>query len=196
MLSAVGEPAAVLIQNKLMMHKLAIAVLFTCLAFGSTANDCEQLYQQHLQTDMSLDYQAFDQTPGQGFRALAEISCQKQAADLIESYIRTTGAEQSSLRWHIAQLRASHGDYESAIDYANQVLLKKEDFSVRALRWNDYVLATVGFLERDKEKLLYHRDRVATASDEHQGNVMNLKLLDSLIKYFDYNYNYATSRIE
>ncbi len=179
-----------------MMYKLFIAVLLFSLASISVANDCDQLYQQHLQTDMSLDYQGFDQTPGKGFRALAEMNCTKQAADLIQAYIRTTGAEESSLRWHIAQLRASHGDYESAIDYANMVLLKKEDFSVRALRWNDYVLATIGFLERDKVKLVHHRDRVAAARDQHRGNAQNLKLLDSLITYFDYNYKYATSRIE
>lgn len=160
------------------------------------ANDCEQAYQAHLRSDLSLSYEAFDQTPGQGFRKLAQAGCEKQAADLIEAYIRANRPEQSSLRWHIAQLRASHGDYESAIEYANQTLRKKEDFDQNPLRWNDYVLATVGFLERNKDKLEYHRDRVAAASDQHPGNAINVKLLDSLIQYFDYNYKYATSRIE
>jgi len=176
------------------MHKLLIAAALACLSINCAANDCEALYQQHLQTDMALDYEAFDQTAGQGFRALAEMSCEKQAADLIEVYIRNTRAQQPSLRWHIAQLRASHGDYENAIDYANQALLKREDFDVKPLRWNDYVLATIGFLEQNKEKLIHHRNRVAAASLEHQDNAQNLKLLDMLVKYFAYNYKYATSQ--
>lgn len=178
-----------------MLYRLWLAVLLGCVVSVSFAQDCEQTYQQHRQTDLSLSYEAFDQTPGQGFRVLAQMGCEKQAADLIEAYINATDAEQSSLRWHIAQLRASHGDYDSAINYANQSLLKKEDFVERPLRWNDYVLATVGFLEQDKEKLVYHRDRVAAATDEHPGNAMNLKLLDNLIQYFEYNYKYATSNL-
>ncbi len=179
-----------------MLYQLWLMILLAALSLSSFAQDCEQTYQQHLQTDLSLSYQAFDQTPGQGFRVLAEMNCEKRAADLIEAYIEANNAEQSSLRWHIAQLRAAHGDYDSAIDYANQSLLKKENFAERALRWNDYVLATVGFLEHDKDKLVYHRDRVAAARDEHPGNAMNLRLLDNLIQYFEYNYKYATSNLE
>lgn len=170
--------------------------ILTGLTGEALANSCEQLYLQHAQSDLRLSYEQFDQTPRQGFRVLAEAGCEKQAADLIEAYISTNNATQSSLRWHIAQLRASHGDYDSAIEYANQTLLKKENFAERPLRWNDYVLATIGFLERNKDKLIYHRDRVAAASDEHPGNALNLKLLDSLIRHFDYNYKYATSHIE
>lgn len=172
------------------------AVPAAFLAASGHANNCDQAYQAQLQSDMALSYEAFDQTPGQGFRTLAQMGCEKQAADLIEAYIRRNGAQQSSLRWHIAQLRASHGDYESAIDYANQVLRRREDFTENPLRWNDYVLATIGFWERNRDKLVHHRDRVAAASDAHPGNAMNLKLLDNLIQYFDYNYKYATSRLE
>jgi len=99
------------------------------------------------------------------------------------------------LRWHVAQLRASAGEYELAIASARLVLRESEDFSTRPLRWNDYVLATIAFLEKDREKLVEHRDRVAKG-DDYRGNAINLKLLNALLKHFDQNYLYATSHIE
>lgn len=63
------------------------------------------------------------------------------------------------------------------------------------LRWNDYVLATIAFLEHDKPALVLHREKVAEAREAHFGNDLNLKLRDSLVKYFDRDYKYATSHI-
>ncbi|RFF31201.1 hypothetical protein DZC52_05110 [Wenzhouxiangella sediminis] len=153
--------------------------------------DCEKLFQQHLETDLSLSYQEFDQTMGSGFRALAQAGCERRAADLIEAYIEATGAEQSSLRWHIAQLRASHGDNAEAIRYARASLRENEDLSEHPLRWNDYVLATIAFLEKNREALIDHRERVAEGVDEHRGNAMNLRLLDAMIEHFGASYSDA-----
>lgn len=165
-------------------------------ASAHAAVDCKALYQQHLKTDLQLPYAQFDQTEQQGFRPLAALQCDKEAADLIEAYIAKNNATQSSLRWHIAQMRAMSGDYPNAIRYANSVLHEHEDFQQNALRWNDYVKATIAFLERDRKALQYHRDQVAAAKAEHFGNELNAKLLDALLKYFERDYRYATSHID
>lgn len=172
----------------------AIALLITAPAFADI--DCDVLFQEHIESDMELSYEEFDQTMNTGFRVLGAAGCHEQAADLILAYIAHNDAEQSSLRWHVAQLRASHGDYEQAIEYANSVLLEEEDFAVRALRWNDYVLATIAFLEKDKEALVHHRNQVEKGVGEHAGNELNLRLLDSLIRHFDQSYEYALMNIE
>ena len=174
---------------------------FILFIFSITANaeNCQELYQKHLKTDLELSYKAFDQTMGEGFRSLVDKSgemCHKEIADLIEKYIEVNHAEQSSLRWHIAQSRANDNDYAAAIKYSKSVLLEHEDFNKRALRWNDYVLGTIAFLEHNKEKLIAHRNKLEEAKDEHFGNKLNLKYMDSLIKNFDKNYNYASSHIE
>ena len=178
---------------------LVQTVIFVgALLAGSLAaaeEDCRDLYREHLARDLSLPYQRFDQTEGQGFRVLAEKGCAKEAADLIEAYIKATGAGQSSLRWHVAQLRATAGNSAEAIRYARTVLSEKEDFAEKPLRWNDYVLATIAFLQHDREALVRHRDEVARGKAEYFGNELNLKLLDSLIKYFDRDYAYATEHI-
>lgn len=175
--------------------KILAAVLFLALmavqAPARAEVDCEKLYQQHLETDLSLSYKEFDQTMGSGFRVLGQAGCDRRAADLIEAYIDATGAEQSSLRWHIAQLRASHGDNAEAVKYARASLRDNEDLSEHPLRWNDYVLATIAFLEKDREALSTHRDRVAEGVDEHRGNAMNLRLLDAMIEHFDASYSEA-----
>lgn len=174
-----------------MRANLAPLLLGLIAIQANAESDCERLYQAHLESDLSLSYQEFDQTMGSGFRALSAQGCERHAADLIEAYIEFTGAEQSSLRWHIAQLRASHGDYAEAASYARASLREDEDFSEYPLRWNDYVLATVAFLEKDREALIKHRDRVAEGVDEHRGNAMNLRLLDALIEHFELSYSDA-----
>ena len=155
--------------------------------------DCQAEYTKRLQTDLELSYKEFDQTEGKGMRVLAYAGCAKEAADLVVAYIKKNDAKESSLFWHVAQLRASSGDNAEAVRYARQSLAKEEDWSKRPFRWNDYVLATIAFLEKDKEKFLQHRESVAQGKDLHSGNAMNLKLLDGLLKNFEKDYQQATT---
>ncbi|MBV1775505.1 hypothetical protein KSF73_07220 [Burkholderiaceae bacterium DAT-1] len=158
--------------------------------------DCKAAYEAHLKTDLVLDYQAFDQTQHQGFRALGDLACHAEAADLIEAYIAHTQAKQSSLKWHIAQLRAHSGDYAAALRYAEQSIDPEESLEKDRLRWNDYVLATMAFLKHDKASLLAHRAKVEADIERHRGNGMNLRLLDAFVKYFDSSYAEAMQHIE
>ncbi len=159
------------------------------------ARRCAAMYQAHLKTDLTLGYEAFDQTEGQGFRVLDEVGCSRQAADLIEAYLKTHSSKEPSLVWHVAQLRASAGQTAEAIVAAKTSIDPKEDLAKSPFRWNDYVLATIAFLERDKVALQHHRDRVAEGREADMGNAMNLKLLDALVKHFDASYDFATSHI-
>lgn len=189
-----------------MIPRAILALAVACLAATGNADaapepgapaqvDCAALLRAHLETDLALPYEAFDQTEGQGFRVLAARACHREAADLIERYIAANGAAERSLRWHAAQLRASSGETAAAIRHARSVLAESEDFANNPLRWNDYVLATIAFLERDREALLRHRAAVAAGKDAHFGNALNLKLLDSLVKHYERDYAWATSHI-
>lgn len=174
-------------------------LLYLLIHSGLVLSDsCEELYQQHLQTDLSLSYEAFDQSMGEGFRALLidGVNCHKEAAQLIIKYIDANQATQNSLRWHVSQLLATAGDYAQAIKWSKTVLLEQEDFSKRELRWNDYVLGTIAFLEQDKAQLMHHRDVVTAAKDKHFGNELNRKYLDSLVVNFDQSYRYASEHIK
>lgn len=167
-------------------------------SYSCHAQNCQELYQQHVKTDLNLSYKEFDQTMGQGFRAMLKdgLNCHKEVAQLIEKYIEVNNATQSSLRWHVAQSWGHTGDYEKAIKWSNTVLKDEENFDENALRWNDFVRANIAFFEKDKEALIQHRDKVAAAKDNHFGNQLNSKFLDSLIKHFDESYHYAVNHIE
>lgn len=178
------------------MKYMIVALIIIPFSLVRADADCQALLETHLESDMALTYEEFDQTMDSGFRILGAKGCHEEAADLIEEYIRVNSAEQRSLRWHIAQLRAMHGANEEAARYAKSSLLEHEDFSERALRWNDYVLATIAFLEGDRESLIRHRDNVAEGVGEHSGNELNLKLLDALIENFDSDYATALKTLQ
>jgi hypothetical protein len=174
----------------MVLPRLIIALLFL---FSTTANasNCKALLKQHLQSDLTLPYSEFDQTHGKGWRILTDQNCNLEAAELIERYIEKNAASESSLVWHIAQTRALAGKYRSAIKYAKRSLLTPEKDAKSKLRWNDYVLGTIAFLEKNKAALLKHRDVLEAEKESHFGNKMNLKLLNSFIHYYDKSYKYA-----
>lgn len=173
-----------------------------CLALSYPASaeepaqpvDCPALYEEHLKTDLDLPYKEFDQTMDKGFRVLGGAGCFKEAADLIEAYIVKNDGKEGSLRWHVAQLRAMAGENEAAISSARRSLGDGENLDENPFRWNDYVLATIAFLEGDLEKLKAHRDKVAEGKDAHYGNEMNLKLLDRMVENFGKSYKDALSQ--
>lgn len=167
---------------------MAPFLLYTVVAAGA---DCDALLKEHLRTDLDLPYADFDQTKGKGFRILGDAGCNEQAAQLIDAYIAKNHPEQSSPTWHAAQMHAMAGDYPVAIRDAKAVLLDKEDFSKDPLRWNDYVLATIAFLQHDKATLIEHRNKVAEGAEAFWGNKTNLRFLDGLVAHFDQPYAYA-----
>lgn len=155
------------------------------LSFGASASDCGALYLEHQKTDMSLDFLAFDQSP-KGFRALSEgADCYKQAGDLIEEYMKGHG-DLLPLRWHLAQMRALAGDYRSAIESARRAM---QPAGGPPGHWNDYVLGTIAFLERNKEELVLRRNKVSEGAT--QADSANAKVLDRLTRNFEATYKDA-----
>lgn len=151
---------------------------------------CGALLERQQSAALQLDYTAFDQTPGSGFRVLAEADCPREAADLIEAYLQRPDATQSSLRWHLAQMRAEAGQTDAAVRAARQSL-RAEAAADAAFRWNDYVHATIAFLQKDRPTFDQHHRQVTAAAERHPGNAMNGRLLDALGRHFDASYREA-----
>jgi hypothetical protein len=168
----------------------ALPLLFTLTA--TAADDCAALYAAHLRSDLDLSVDAFDQTEGQGFRALAAAGCSKQAGDLIEAWTARHSPAPAHVHWHLAQQRAEHDDRAAAIAAARRSM-KPDEAADAAFKWNDYVLATIAFLERDRAAFEKHR-AVLAAATAHQGNAMNLRLIDALGRHFDLDYRQAVAK--
>ncbi len=173
---------------------MSLAILLsTVLAASPSAESCSERYDHRLQTDLALSYEAFDQTEGQGFRELAYAGCQAEAADLIEAYIAANDATQSSLTWHIAQLRGEVGQTEAAIAAATSVL-NQDEAADADFRWNDHVNAYLAFLRGDRQAFERHRAALHAGADNHPGNSINARLWDSLAADFELGYAEAIAR--
>lgn len=172
-------------------HKIVWTLPLFFILAAARAADCNAELKLHLQTDLDLPYQEFDQTLGKGMRSLASLGCAKETADLILVYMQKNNNFTRSLTWHVAQQRALQGDNVVAAQYAKMALLPQEDFSSNPLRWNDFVFATIAFLEKDLSRFKSHRNKVAEGKAEFFGNALNLKLLDKLLLNFDLGYKDA-----
>lgn len=175
------------------ISKYIFIILVACATFPSYAVDCSVEYERHLKTDLSLSYEEFDQTLGKGMRPLANAGCAKETADLIIAYIEKNNDKRNSLVWHVAQQRALQDDTVEAIKYARLAILKSEDFSKSPLRWNDFVLATIAFLEKDRGAFDLHKAQVDSAKETYFGNALNAKLLEKLSLNFGHNYKDAAA---
>jgi hypothetical protein len=175
------------IASLLLTFALGSAQLPMVSALNGANSDCAASYQTHLRTDMDLSPDAFDQTEGQGFRALARTGCYREAGDLIEAWMRRRDGVPSNVHWHLAQMRAHHDDRPAAIAAARRSLRPDEAPSA-AFKWNDYALATIAFLERDRAAFDRHRNALAAAASLHTGNTLNLKLIDLLGRHFELDY--------
>ena len=168
-------------------------IIFALLIFSALAvkAECDSLLINGFSNDLKLTYEQFDQTPGKGWRVLEDKKCYKEAAILIDKYILENNANQTSLKWHLLQMYAFSGESNKALQIVSAVLLPDEQQRNSPFLWNDYVLATAGFLEKDLSKLKFHRDNVAKYGKGFKPNEMNLATLDRLIENFDQTYQIA-----
>jgi hypothetical protein len=119
-----------------------------------------------LEDFLETDQQAFDQT-FEGERTWRTIGsgegledCGIAQAAAIEAYLLYARphsvVNQQILRWHAGQALAGEGEYARALAFFRGTYDR-----LRRTEWNDYVDATIAFLEGDREALIEARDRLA-----------------------------------
>lgn len=181
------------ISNRVFSVAAACAVFFFACPQSALAADCAALAQQHLQTDLTLPFAEFDQNDAAGWRALSAAGCDSDAATLIEKYIAAQEHPHPVLVWHQAQMLAKAGNYVLAIQIARLTLRPEESEAKGEFQWNEYVNATIAFLQGDNESLRLHRERLAIASAKFPINRPNLVSVDRLQACFDKPYKEAYS---
>jgi hypothetical protein len=144
-------------------------------------------------TDLDLDYESFDQRPGNGWRKLVDAGKHLEAAKLIDTYV----AHQSGLEgWQVVNLRFHAGQLYAFLDKERLALarfkssINPNEPNNSPIRWNAYVRATIAFLEKDRETLIRMRTEIASGP-EWQGTVPNLDVVDRLLANFDDSYAIA-----
>ena len=150
---------------------------------------------------LSLDFEAFDQTPETGWRPLDRRGEYLEAAHLIDAYRERRagldGGEHTILAFHDAQEYAFAGRDETALERLSQAeypsaALDRQPSEDKAfgLAWNAYVQATAAFLRHDRKRLSELREVIARAPLLN-GKPMNLDVVDRLLAHFDESYKVA-----
>ncbi len=160
---------------------------------------------------LALPSRQFDQTEGQGWRLVAAKGCDAAVADLIAAYRAANLGDPlaATMIWHEGQMRANAGDYAAARPLFAAARLTRSPFNW--FGWNDYVAATIAFLDRDRPALLAARARLAAtprpkthAWTDPNGTPIapptlatgeqwpaNLPVVDALVRCFDRSYKAA-----
>ena len=140
---------------------------------------------------MSLPYDSFDQTEGSGWRALERRGCTAEAAILIQRYLISRDSQSRILRWHLAQMYAFSGDASKAIQAATASLNPDEARQFPEFHWNDYVNATIAFLQRDRPSFDAAKEKLRKATKIDPINQPNLSILEKLEACFQKPYKDA-----
>jgi hypothetical protein len=123
---------------------------------------------------LELDPWTFDQDPATGWRSLPADEQIKALRSYIEGpapgmkkkHPDGKRLNKNTMTWHLGQALAMKGKVEEAISWMEQSLTDADDDP----QWNDYVKATIAFLEDDR-----------TAFEEHaSGDNYNSSTLDRL----------------
>jgi len=155
---------------------------------------------------MHLDFWTFDQDPERGIRkVLDKQGCDLAAADLMADYharliekgervaykfpdqevVFSETGEVGMLYWHEGQVRAFAGQTDRAVELFRKSIAA--DLYDNAAK-KHYALATIAFLQHDKDALLAERGALAGIAPE---NDLNLGVVDGLVACFGKSYDVA-----
>jgi hypothetical protein len=116
-------------------------------------------------TLLSLPWQQFDQTPGSGWRIYGERKQYREAAELLEVYLKRhnelTVRQRAVSRYHAGIMRVRSGNSPAGITHLNQSIVPDKTPGLSD-DWNDMVIATKAFLVGDRAALLAAKERVAS----------------------------------
>lgn len=157
--------------------------------------DCS-IKPEQLDTLLALPMKAFDQDHAGGWRELEGKGCEVAAAMLIDTYLVDSQEELKivqleDLYFHAGQLYAMAGLRTLA---ARRILrsINLHEGANEDLAWNTYAIATIAFLQGDREELAHRRQQLTSAKPTRE-NKINLSVIDGLVKCFDKPYGEAYS---
>ncbi|UXI70248.1 hypothetical protein [Tahibacter amnicola] len=152
----------------------------------ASATSCAEQLEERAKSDLALPYKAFDQTPGNGWRALSDAGCYREAGELIRRYIALQKEPDRLLYWHQAQSLAFGGENAEAAKIGKAHGLRPaDDVLTFGYRWNEFALATIAYWQADKAEFARQKVQLASAI-QAEPNVPAVKanrgLLDALSK--------------
>lgn len=175
------------------MHFVLLALLLATIAHPAHASEeaCAAALKKMGDAALRAPVDRFDQDQTVGWRALADLGCFTAAALLIEYYALDYDSKYRALKWHLAQMHASAGNVDKALEAAQLSLSPIQEQMHPDFDWNDYVLATMAFLRGDRPAFDKHRAALRVVSPRSSMNSANESVLDSLDRCFGKGYRDA-----
>ena len=175
--------------------KLLFFLLFIFPEFSLAKLSVCEISETQLESYLSMNFYDFDQG-STGWRALAVKSCYKEAAELQvkfreNNFTNMLDWEKRTSSWHIGQMYAFANLSSNAIKYF-ELSIKDQDQDKSGFKWNDYVNASIAFLNKDRDSLLNFRERLYSGDSPY--NRMNLRIVDSFLRCPDSFYKEAYSK--
>jgi len=175
-----------------MAIRIFIIALFILASPVYSFNSCNILPIEEEKL-LSMSYDHFDQSEN-GWRTYAKLGCYHEIGVIIDEYLeqhKMTLADWQviSVAWHAGQMYAFNNEYQIAIRRFDHSLNSHEPKDSPIL-WNDYVYATIAFLDKDFPKLKLYRDKIARGPI-FDGKKINLDIIDNLIRNFWQPYSVA-----
>jgi hypothetical protein len=177
---------------------LLSALLFTLPASHSFASNSCIVTNEKVKEYLAQDFNLFDQTLGAGHRELGLKECYVEEANIIDVYhlhhqdmLETW--QSRVLYFHAGQSYAqSDASFYSVAIKRFEKSFNPEQPQDSDLAWNEYVHATVAFLQKDMKRLVSWRDKAAQGR-QTDGNKINLRVIDAMIQCFDKPYRVVYS---
>jgi hypothetical protein len=170
---------------------LCSTVLAAALSTGALAADCKQMLEQMGPTAMQLSVAQFDEDEAKGWRALQNHGCFAQAAELIEYFALEYDSNYRRLKWHLAQMQAFAGNTTEAVAAARLSVSPVQEQMHPDFDWNDYVLASIAFLQKDRAAFDVHRSSLKGNASKSPLNAANVAAIERLALCFEKPYAVA-----
>jgi len=170
---------------------LCNAILAAAFSTGAVAADCKQALKQIGPAAMQMPVDQFDQDEVKGWRALQNQGCFVEAAQLIEYFALEYDSNYRRLKWHLAQMQAFAGNTTEALAAARLSVSPVQEQMHPDFDWNDYVLATMAFLQSDRAAFDAHRAFLKRNASKSQLNAANVDVIDRLAVCFEKPYAVA-----
>ncbi len=172
---------------------LVLVSFFSIKSLGETKCEISEAERALL---IEADYKEFDQSMGNGWRAWADRGCFQLAIDLLDEYFRFHETklldwQNTIIIWHSGQMSGFLGDHKTAREKFKKCIRPNEPKNIEIL-WNDYVYATIAFLDRDLVELKRRRDIIANGPS-FDGRKANLNIVDNFLKCPNEAYSIAYS---
>lgn len=177
--------------------KIFLICLMTAFPITALGSESCNVTADKTKEYLGQTFMQFDQTEGSGHRELGIKGCYLEAAIIMDVYHLHHLDQLETWQQRVLYFHSGQSYAQTDISFYSIAIVRfRKSFNEQQgenpqLAWNEYVHATIAFLEKDQNKLKFWRDKIS--QQPTTGNKINLKVVDAMIRCFDKPYRVVYS---